>query len=53
MSVTKLSFALSSALSVHSADTLKQHANWDVEQWKLIPWSDESKVNDLGSNGRV
>lgn len=31
----------------------KQHADWDVNQWKLVTWSDESKINRLGSDGRV
>lgn len=29
------------------------HANWTVEDWKRVVWSDETKVNRLGSDGRV
>lgn len=40
----------------HKASRLafaKQHADWNVNQWKLVTWSDESKINRLGSDGRV
>jgi len=29
------------------------HANWTVEDWKRILWSDETKINRIGSDGRV
>jgi transposase len=28
------------------------HKDWTVEDWKSVAWSDESKVNRLGSDGR-
>lgn len=30
----------------------KQHANWTIEQWKSVLWSDESKFQIIGSNRR-
>ena len=29
------------------------HQDWTVEGWKLVVWSDETKINRLGSDGRV
>jgi hypothetical protein len=29
-----------------------QHKDWTVEDWKKVIWSDETKVNRLGSDGR-
>jgi transposase len=29
------------------------HANWTVEDWKRVLWSDETKINRIGSDGRV
>src|SRR3954447_18383408 len=28
------------------------HQNWTVEDWKTVVWSDETKINRLGSDGR-
>jgi transposase len=28
------------------------HRNWTVEDWKHVVWSDETKINHLGSDGR-
>ena len=28
------------------------HKDWTVENWKKVVWSDETKVNHLGSDGR-
>ena len=28
------------------------HQDWTVEDWKRIVWSDETKINRLGSDGR-
>ena len=28
------------------------HLNWTVEDWKSVVWSDETKINRLGSDGR-
>ena len=29
-----------------------KHQNWTVEDWKHVIWSDETKINQLGSDGR-
>ena len=29
------------------------HLDWTVEDWKTIVWSDEAKINRLGSDGRT
>ena len=28
------------------------HQNWTLEDWKRVVWSDETKINHLGSDGR-
>ena len=28
------------------------HANWTLEDWKRVIWSDETKINRMGSDGR-
>jgi len=28
------------------------HQDWTVEDWKMVVWSDETKINRLGSDGR-
>jgi hypothetical protein len=30
----------------------ERHAEWTLEDWKRILWSDETKINRLGSDGR-
>lgn len=30
----------------------KSHKHWTVEDWKRVLWSDESRMNRLGSNGK-
>ena len=30
-----------------------EHANWTVEDWKHVLWTDETKINRIGSDGRV
>jgi len=30
----------------------ERHAEWTVENWKKVIWSDETKINCLGSDGR-
>jgi len=30
----------------------EEHMEWTLEDWKRIVWSDETKINCLGSNGR-
>ena len=31
----------------------RTHLNWTVEDWKRVLWSDETKINWIGSDGRV
>jgi len=31
----------------------KEHKNWSIEDWNRVIWSDESKFNLIGSDGRV
>ena len=41
---------------VHRLEHLKfarYHENWTVEDWKRILWSDETKINRIGSDGRA
>jgi hypothetical protein len=33
-------------------DFAKRHQHWTVEDWKRVVWSDETKINRLGSDGR-
>jgi hypothetical protein len=28
------------------------HQDWTVEDWKTVVWSDETKINRFGSDGR-
>ena len=28
------------------------HQHWTIEDWKRVVWSDETKINRLGSDGR-
>jgi hypothetical protein len=40
----------------HRQNRLKfaqKHENWTVEDWKRVLWSDETKINRIGSDGRV
>jgi hypothetical protein len=39
----------------HRQDRLKwaqAHLNWTVEDWKRVLWTDETKINCIGSDGR-
>ena len=31
----------------------RDHENWTVEDWKRVLWSDETKINRIGSDGKV
>jgi len=31
----------------------KYHENWTVEDWKRVLWTDETKINRIGPDGRV
>jgi hypothetical protein len=33
-------------------DFALSHQNWTLENWKKVVWSDETKINHLGSDGR-
>lgn len=33
-------------------DFAQSHQHWTVNDWKRIMWSDETKINRLGSDGR-
>jgi transposase len=40
----------------HREDHLKfawYHENWTIEDWKRVLWSDETKINRIGSDWRV
>ena len=42
--------------TVHRQNRLnfaRYHENWTVEDWKRVLWSDETKINRIGSDGRV
>ena len=30
----------------------ERHAEWTLEDWKGVIWSDDTKINCLGSDGR-
>src|SRR5690606_27000206 len=30
-----------------------RHRHWTLDDWKRVVWSDEAKINRLGSDGRV
>ncbi len=41
---------------VHRVQRLKfarYHQNWTVEDWKRVLWSDETKINRIGSDGKM
>ncbi len=31
----------------------RDHENWTVEDWKRVLWSDKTKINRIGSDGKV
>ena len=33
-------------------DFAESHKDWTVEDWKRVIWSDETKINRLGSDGK-
>ena len=33
-------------------DFAESHKDWTVEDWKRVIWSDETKINCLGSDGK-
>src|SRR5258708_39039677 len=44
--------ALSQCHCRERLDFAKSHQHWTVEVWKRVIWSDETKINRLGSDGR-
>lgn len=30
-----------------------KYKNWTIDDWKMVLWSDETKINKIGSDGRV
>src|SRR5260221_6699059 len=44
--------ALSQCHCRERLDFAKSHQHWTVEDWKRVIWSDETKINHLGSDGR-
>jgi transposase len=44
--------AISRANRTKRLEFAKKHQHWTVEDWKRVVWSDESKINRLGSDGR-
>lgn len=42
--------------AAHTRARLKfalKYQHWTVDDWKLVLWSDETKINRIGSDGRV
>ena len=37
----------------HRLKFARDHENWTVEDWKRVLWSDETKINRIGSDGKV
>jgi len=33
-------------------DYAEAHQHWTVDDWKRVVWTDETKVNHLGSDGK-
>ena len=31
----------------------KEHKDWTMDDWKRVIWSDETKINRFGSDGRL
>jgi transposase len=44
---------LKQAHCLHRLKFALAHQNWTVEDWKRVLWSDETKINRIGSDGRV
>ena len=45
--------ALKKAHRIARLQFARTHLNWTVEDWKRVLWSDETKINRIGSDGRV
>ena len=43
---------LSKRHSKERMDFAIAHKDWTVEDWKRVIWSDETKINKFGSDGR-
>src|SRR5258707_3890881 len=44
--------ALSQCHCRERLDFAKSHQHWTLDDWKRVIWSDETKINHLGSDGR-
>ena len=44
---------LKAAYCAHWLKFAKYHENWTVEDWKRVLWSDETKINYIGLDGKV
>jgi long-subunit acyl-CoA synthetase (AMP-forming) len=50
--VTKKRLMLSKWHMKDRLDFAISHQDWTLEDWKRVVWSDETKINRLGSDGR-
>jgi len=39
-------------VSANSMEFAIRHKDWTVDDWRKVVWSDETKINRLGSDGR-
>jgi transposase len=44
---------LKCAHCIQHLEFARYHENWTVEDWKRILWTDETKINRIGSDGKV
>ena len=51
--VVKKKKPLSSCHRRERMDFALRHRDWTLEDWKKVVWSDETKVNHLGSDGEA
>ena len=34
-------------------DFAQWHQSWTIEDWKRVLWTDETKINGIGSDGKI